>query len=329
MWLRKQHFGLFAALALALVIGCNKKNPIERYGVGAVREVIVVYDDDLTDVGYNLAMYLAADTFYTPHPEPLMFVESATSKEFQESFRGARNSVILAVKGGEAEKILKEAFGRKLRFGIQSKAQALPEGGFVIGVYMPTPESLRNFMATNGKKVKELLLARFYEVYRRMAFLAGKRKDIPKELWERYGFTFDIPNGFAYTAIDSHFVAFAKHYPDRFIFIFWDDTTRTLDPDSIVALRDSLTEKYYEGDYVLKGYWRAEQDTFLGYQAVKITGAWQNDRRIMGGPFRLYAFNRKGRFYMVDLGVYYPEEIYKFGYIMRLEVIARTLRFRD
>ncbi len=335
MWLhRALKITGFMLLAAVLLVSCQKEKSrasggrFERYGMGDVRDVVVVADSADIDVARSLASVIGADTFYTPHPEPLFFVRVVDLRLYQDSLRGFRNTIVLAVDGSASESLIKEAFGEHVSHGIHFKKEALEEGGYMVGIYEHDGSQLRAVVKDSAEAIKLNLLARAYTQYKRMAYFAGVRKDIPKELMKNYGFTLKLPNGFAYAVQDSHFVCLAKHYPDRFMFFYIENKPRELDPDAMIGLRDSLTKKYYEGDYALKKYCVAERDTFLGFDAVKVTGPWQNDSLVMGGPFRFYAFNADGRFYMVDMAVYAPEKVYKLDYIMRMETIVRTMRLK-
>ncbi len=333
MWWRKtMAIILFIAFAFSIP-GCKKKEKntgmaFERYGMGKVRDVVIVAADSSTmDLANYLASYLSVDTFYTPHPEPLFFVRVVDWKTYEDSLRGYRNTVVLATDNSPSAEIVKEAFGINSKYGIQWKKEALKEGGYMVAILEPDEAALHRFIDDSAYVIKNNLIERAYQIYKKMEYFAGVRKDIPKELLKNYGFTLELPNGYAYAVQDSHFVCLAKHYPDRFMFFYIQNSPRNLDPDSLMALRDSLTARYYEGDYILKDLCVVEADTFLGYNAVRVTGPWQNDKSVMGGPFRFYAFNRDGKFYMIDLAVYNPDVRYKLGFIMRLETIIRTMRF--
>ncbi|GEM_PF-581447 len=333
MWWRKVLTTIAILWFTISLGGCKGKKSgqpnqyFERYGTGHVRDIVIVTDSSEMDIAKYLADYLSVDTFYTPHPEPLFFVRVVSLQSYQDSLRGYRNTIVLATDSSKTLSLLKEAFGSSQGHGIMAKKEALVEGGYMIGVFEPDREALRKTINDSAYVIKNTLLKRAYEVYKRMEYFAGHRKDIPKELMKKYGFALDLPNGYAYAVKESSFVCLAKHYPDRFMFIYVENKPHELDPDSLMALRDSLTARYYEGDYILKDLCVVESDTFLGYNAVKVTGPWQNDKNVMGGPFRFYAFNRGGKFYMVDVAVYNPDDRFKLDYIMRMETIIRTMKF--
>ncbi len=333
LWRNAKKMMLLSLLGFVLVAGCKReKTPnggveFERYGMGDVRDVVIVSDSAERDVAMYLASFLSIDTFYTPHPEPLFFVRVVDIATYQDSLRGFRNTIVLATDGSASLNLFKEAFGGSVKYGIRSRREALTEGGYMVGIYEPDLAVLKKVIADSAFVIRNNLLARIYDQYRHMEYFAGVRKDIPKELAKKYGFTLELPNGYAYAVQDTDFVCLAKHYPDRFMFFYISDHKRSLDPDSLMALRDSLTRKYYDGDYILRNLCVVEADTFLGHNAVRVTGPWQNDSTVMGGPFRFYAFNANNKFYMVDVALYAPDKIYKLGYIMRMETVIRTMRF--
>ena len=64
---------------------------------------------------------------------------------------------------------------------------------------------------------------------------------------------------------------------------------------------------------------------FNSRYAIRLDGVWQNEKHVMGGPFRSYGFydENDGRLYMIDLAVYAPGER-KYQYIRQLDGIAST-----
>jgi len=60
-----------------------------------------------------------------------------------------------------------------------------------------------------------------------------------------------------------------------------------------------------------------------------LIGAWQNNKNTTGGGFINISFNRKGKFYMLDYGIYYPQIQDKIEYILRGLIIFKSIKFID
>jgi hypothetical protein len=68
----------------------------------------------------------------------------------------------------------------------------------------------------------------------------------------------------------------------------------------------SLT--YLQGDEVVSERVREHDVDFRGYRARKLDGHWENEAKVMGGPFTTYCFQdtATGTHYMVDYNVFAP-----------------------
>lgn len=157
-------------------------------------------------------------------------------------------------------------------------------------------------------------------VYHRGRDTAGERA-----LAEAYAFSIGVPKDWFLKQdhAGEHFVYLFGHYPDRGVFVYWEDAPRALGADSLVALRDRLTARFYKGDVVEPGYTVADTVEFLASPAVRLQGIWQNEEATIGGPFVSYSFNHEGRFFMVDGYVYNPGKK-KLSSLLHVEAVIRT-----
>lgn len=161
-----------------------------------------------------------------------------------------------------------------------------------------------------------------------LLFAAGEEKALGRELAERFGWSLRLPRG--YRAGSEASAGFARFFMReggaRLIYVHWEDGVRELpSPDSCLALRARFAARYYQGDFVDSARSRVERVTFLGRDALRLSGLWQNDRYTMGGPFRTYCFVDRERLVMIDLAVFEPAAA-KTGLLRQLEAIARTYR---
>ncbi len=172
------------------------------------------------------------------------------------------------------------------------------------------------------KEIKERIFS--------LTYTRGENEKIKERLETNYHFSLKVPKGFQlserYAA--GNFLYLFTHYPDRSIFIHWSDGEKELNPFDLITLRDSLTYLYYDGDYVARKYTTYQETKFFGLPAVKIQGVWQNDKEIIGGPFISYAFNYKGKFYLLDGTLFNPGKR-KLNNLFQLSVILLTFQLRD
>jgi hypothetical protein len=297
-------------------------SPIGEYGLGRVNDVILVFDGAEREAKF-LKEFLE-EVYNTPHPEKIFNVYPLRMEQF-EGFRGYKNVILISTYSSPVYRLFYEVF-RDRGSGIHVAKNGFDEGDYVIGILAEDEPLLFNLLKREKNRIKNLLIDRLKELLREKAYFTGHDKSLRKEVLKKYGFTFDFPEGWAYAVEEKNFVCFAKHYPDRFFFVYFEDTPRTLEPDRLMDLRDELTERYYEGDFIDRNFSRVEEIEFLGVPALKVMGVWQNDKYIRGGPFEFIAFNYKNRFYMIDLGVFLPEKRRKLEYILRLEIIAESFK---
>ncbi len=302
-----------------LISSCTK---IERFGRGKANEVVIVYDGAVREA--KLLQSVLQDTFYTPRPEPLFFTYPVTYDQFA-PFKGYRNVVIITTYTSPDYPIFKEIFGERPP-GIYLSKNVYEEGDAVIGIVSSTPTTLWNFVYEKKDYVKGVLLARYREILRKKAYFAGHDKKFSEEFGKKYGFTFDFPEGWAYVVQDTNFASIAKHYPDRFMFFYRENAPRLFDASEIINLRNTLTDKYYEGDYVYKEHIRVKDTTFMDQPAIKVFGIWQNDKEYIGGPFETLAFNLNNKFYMFDMAVFAPDRNEKLQFIIRMELIVESFK---
>jgi len=302
-----------------LFLGCG---PIERYGRGDIREVVVVFDG-AKEEAFSLKEYLE-QKFMTPHEEKLFYVYPIEAEQF-EGYKGYKNVIILAIHHSKADSILQGIFGG-ITYGMYKAKDVFLEGDLVIGIVGTSRASLAYLLENEKDKIREILINRVEDFYLKKAYFGGHDPSLRKEVRDKYGYDIDFPSGWGYVVKEPDFLCFAKHYPDRFFFIYRTRGPKSIDPENLLNLRDKLTEVYYEGDRVDHRWYKARRTKFNGQDACEIYGIWQNDSLVRGGPFKLIAFNLRDKFYMIDMAVFAPQKRKKLEYIMRMELFLKKIR---
>lgn len=153
----------------------------------------------------------------------------------------------------------------------------------------------------NGKYEKKNIEAKFLKNYGWMIYVQADyylAKDAPEDnfIWLRRSPGSDM---------------------ERWIFVHWIDNASPalLEPDSVTAIRNRMTKKYYRAmddtSYVqtVKDYTTISEVDFLGRYALMTNGLWRMSDKSMGGPFISYTFydeNTK-RIYMLDGSIFAPK----------------------
>lgn len=172
------------------------------------------------------------------------------------------------------------------------------------------------FLKENRKRILEFLLFR------------GEKRTLAENIYERFGWWIRIPSGFTPTLdhLGGEFFTMMMDRPGRRFFVWWKEGVETLPgPEEVTALRDSLGRLYYEEDFVEPSRTKTARADFRGGEAVRVMGLWQNDRKVIGGPFRSIAFvdEAEKRLYLLDYCVYAPGFTKKY-YLWELESVLET-----
>ncbi|MCK9281815.1 MAG: DUF4837 family protein [Melioribacteraceae bacterium] len=120
---------------------------------------------------------------------------------------------------------------------------------------------------------------------------------------------------------------------ERWIFVHWieNSSPALLNSDSINAIRNRMTEKYYttsnDSAYVeiTNDFRTSKEVNFNNKYAIMTQGLWNMSDGSMGGPFISYTFYDEAskRLYMVDGSIYAPK-YYKKLLIQQVDVILKS-----
>jgi hypothetical protein len=306
-----------------LVLACGG-SPVERI-IGPLREVTVISAQ--WDKVEGTVRSILQEQVSTPQPEPEFKVRVGDARKF-ETYSKFR---ILFLIGPRQDTLIWQILG--------ARADSLSEGDFSL-LKVPNPwykgQHALIFIARDTSKLVpglELYAARIRQTLREIVlaqmakavYIEGVEKSPTAELGSKYEFTVDVPRRWFLNqdhAAD-HFVYLYGHNPDRNVFVHWQDTTRALVPESLAALRDRLTSRFYDGDSIDRQFLQAETIAFLAGPCVRLSGVWKNNRDVIGGPFVNYSFNFRGRFYMADGLVFNPGKP-KLDALEQTEAVVRT-----
>jgi hypothetical protein len=151
-----------------------------------------------------------------------------------------------------------------------------------------------------------------------------EKKDIEAKFLKNYGWVIYVQADFvvAKDQPEDNFV-WLRRSPgsdmERWLFVHWIDnaTPALLNPDSIIAIRNRVTKKYYRSmddtSYVEivndNNYKFISEVDFLGRYALMFNGLWRMSDMSMGGPFVSYTFYDEvtKRIYMLDGSIFAPK----------------------
>ncbi len=157
-------------------------------------------------------------------------------------------------------------------------------------------------------------------------FGLGEEKTLPREVGRKYGWTIRLLNNFFGADDPEHeFVKFNATDPVRLLLVHWLDRKVPMDVESWDPILNGILELYNDGDFVLADRTVVYPDIFQGEPALKWEGVWQNEKYVIGGPFRAYAFHRGDRSYILVGQVFAPGQD-KVPALRQLEAMMSTFR---
>ncbi len=298
-----------------LVSGCGRK---AKMVIGTSREVLMAYSEDTKFSAGALYKYMIR-VLYTPQPETLIYVHPIKWDRFPQ-FDNYRNKILFLLPNDSLWKLCKE------EEGIFFRKDMFVRGDFTVLVCSYDSRAMLRMVSDNLPIIWDTLLNKAIRELSEVEFMGGKNRKLMKLVERETGLKMVIPAGWSVYRRGEGFVSFIKSHPSRFIFVYTEPSERLITLEDILNLRDSLTTLYYKGDSVVREYVTSMTDDVGGVQVFKVYGLWKNDTLIAGGPFVTYAFNKDGRFYLLDAGVFAPESQNKVNLILRVEGIIRTFR---
>lgn len=311
--------------AVLLLFACGGGIPMSKL-IGPLREVTVVSAE--WDEVESAVRSILQEPVQTPQPEPEFKVRVGSAGRFDTYSRFR----ILFIIGASRDTLVRQILG--------ARADSLSEGDFGL-LKVPNPwfkgQFALIFIARDTSKLVpglDFYAARIRQTLREIVlaqmtksvYIEGVEKGLTAELGEKYAFTIDVPRRWFLNQdhVADDFIYLYGHNPDRNVFVFWQDTARALAPESLAAMRDRLTGRYYDGDSIDARFLQAETIAFLSGPCLRLSGVWKNNKDVIGGAFVNYSFNFRGRFYMADGLVYNPGKP-KLDALAQTEAVIRTL----
>lgn len=188
---------------------------------------------------------------------------------------------------------------------------------------------LYNFQRASDERLKAGLLGSRFE-----------DKESGAKLLSNFDWTIFVQKDYKLSVLDkeNNFV-WIRRTPNTeleiWISVHWIDggSPELLNKDSIYALRNRLTEKYYrtsdEKEYVVveDSAYTVTETNFNGRYAILTQGLWRMTDKFMGGPFLSYSFYDEAskRIYILDGSVYAPK-YFKRNLIQQADVILQSFR---
>lgn len=342
--MKKISIFLSALTVFILTTACDSSR---KPAIGVEDEIIIVADSlEFEDLRFALESALQIE-IYTPQPENLFNLRRISPNQIN-SFRNRKNIVIAAplnsgsytsqyiesiVDSGVREKFLTEQDFILRSYDLWAKNQ------LVTVLSAPSMQELEFKILKNKdnilyayQKISDMRL--YQSLYNR----AYERKDIEGKLLRDYGWVIYVQADFqlALEKPEDNFI-WLRRSPgsdmERWIFVHWIENASPeyLHIDSVKAIRNRMTEKYYLTSdntahvVIAEDYFTWNEVNFKERYAIFTQGLWDLNIKGMGGPFVNYTFydEQTQRLYMLDGAVYAPK-YYKRNLIQQMDVMLQS-----
>ncbi len=337
---------LFINIVLLAFI-LNSCGAFQKPAVGPEDQIILVADSS----DYVVLKSVLDSTFekiiYTPQPEKLFYFRRIPVGQFS-NYQNRKNILIVAPLYSESstskylQSVIDTAVKREVMHdsvAVITKYNLWARDQLVMVLTAPTMKKLELDIAKNSDNLLYLFQKisdkRLYETLYSSEF---ERKNIEGEFLKDYGWVIYVQADYKVAINDSlnHFV-WLRRAPnssmERWIFVYWINNASPayLNADSIRAIRNRLTKKYYrtynDSSYVeiAHYYYTTHEINFKGRYAILTQGLWQLNTFDMGGPFINYTFydQKTHRIYMLDGSIYAPR-YFKRKLIQQMDVTLQS-----
>jgi len=348
--MKKLILPLFLLAVMVLLSSCsNSKSP----AIGNEDDIIVFADSMMF---YNIEpemLHVFEKIIYTPQPENLFNLKREDLKSLGK-LKKRKNIIFLGTLDSD------DKVSQYIKSSLDSSVTQLVKDGkdFFFNkkdlwakdqlVMFLTSENLDSLRKNILSKHEELLYS-FRKISNERLFAKIykprlEKREIEAKLLKNYDWMMYIQPDVELARNDSvnNFVWLraGRNTPiERWVFVHWVDNANTnyLSNDSLISIRNRLTEKFFHVDdsvcvKISNGMSKPKitQSSFDGRYALMCQGFWSFTDKSGGGPFISYSFldENTGRFYMVDASIFAPK-YYKKKLLQRADVILNSFRTVD
>ena len=334
-------FSIIIIILLLLTTSCSTK----RDALGSPDKIIVIADStQWLEIGDDVEAALEK-IIYSPQPEPVF---SILQKNPDELGKLQRFPNLLFIGTLDADNDMRDLLDKLLTD--DARARVAQDSAFLFNKQDPWARrqllglavakdvsTLKKNLQSQGEQLFNLYDEHISTNMFRDLFAHFEQKDISKAMMAKHGWTIRVPHDY-YVAADSsalRYVWLRRFNPQRWISVYWEpvDDPSILSKEWVLSRRDEIIKPMYDGDYIYEDDIIKTQEKVVNFNeryAIRLDGVWQNDKHVMGGAFRSFAFYDEidRRLYLIDLAVYAPGRR-KYQYVRQMAGIVSTFKTKS
>ncbi|MEN3044314.1 MAG: DUF4837 family protein [Candidatus Hydrothermales bacterium] len=290
-------------LSFILLLNCIYENSIYFKGE---YNTIILSSGNLTRAKDLIKKNLEIIQF-TPREEKILNVFDIDSLEKKDKFL-YKHYIIVSTPSSDNFKLFKEIFKDIKESGIYFRNDPFLRGSFIVGIYGEKEEEILNIISKKGDLIFNTFYDKIIADLRKIAYFPGERKEFSERVFKKIGLKIKVPKGYRLFKEGEDYIIFNTNYPDRFV-MFWKINSKVhLVPEKVVELRNKIAKTVYAGDSVLTNFVNYKYLNLDNKKALYVTGAWGNFSLKIGGGFESLVFEKNGKTYFIDIGIYEPKK---------------------
>ncbi|NUQ82066.1 MAG: DUF4837 family protein [Bacteroidetes bacterium] len=333
---------------LALLSACSDYKPM---AIGPEGRIVVFADSSVyQEAKPYLQRTVFREVLAVPRPESMLEEEWQDARQFEPLKQRAyllflasaddtsfASRLALSLLSDDVKNLV--AKGEQTTFTVRNKWR---NGQQVMFVIAPSKDAMGQTIMKDSAAITfgwtDFTLKRAYH----HMFRRHSQPDLEERLLERVGFTPRIQHDYVviHDSVGPNFVYLKRIQPDldRWFWIHWWDAptpafptfSRLMDiQDSVLKVQITAEDSTYaETD---RRALSQKEISFNGFYGVETRGLWRMNDYSLGGPFVNYTFynDSLNRIYMFNGSVLAPKFQSKADFVREMEVIARSIRFRE
>jgi hypothetical protein len=320
---------LLITILLSSCVGNDKV--ILKESIGKLNKVMVVakISDWTGDVGKEVRNSFGELMVGLPQPEPILDVSQVAPSGFSSMMKASRNILIISESNNEG-------------FSVKNNIYAQPQT--VVYIQAKDDAGIVKLLQKHKKEIKSIFLEADVK-FTQSIFEKDKQDNTHYKTLQNLGISLTIPTKFNLVDDTGEFLwlrnhltsGIAKTGSNNILVYSIPLTDENKVADNIVAVRDSIGEKYIPGTDAETQHMITEEaytpftfDAVIdGKKAYETRGKWEVKNDFMAGPFLNYTIiDKKNNRLIIFEGFTYAPSVNKRAFLFELEAIAKSMKIK-
>jgi hypothetical protein len=324
---------IFSILVITILLSSCVGNDkvILKESIGKINKVMVVakISDWTGDVGKEVRNSFGELMVGLPQPESILDVSQVAPSGFSSMMKASRNILIISESNNEG-------------FSVKNNIYAQPQ--IIVYVQAKDDAGIIKLLQKHKKEIKSIFLEADIK-FTQSIFEKDKQDNTHYKTLQNLGISLTIPTKFNLVDDTGEFLwlrnhltsGIAKTGSNNILVYSIPLIDESKIADNIVAVRDSIGEKYIPGTDAETQHMITEEAytpfTFEavidGKKAYETRGKWEVKNDFMAGPFLNYTIiDKKNNRLIIFEGFTYAPSVNKRAFVFELEAIAKSMKIK-